>query len=147
MLNFESLIPNVDLGNRFASSAGTLFKFAGVAVPMLIVAGILLPPLFVSQGLAEDANEVQTTEDAVVHAGPGNGFDRLSVLEPGVQVTIISPSSVVIGEGVSIGQGVLIEGKPWINVRLPDGRSGYVLGSALCTKTENASVRVALCSP
>ena len=51
------------------------------------------------------------------------------------------------GKGVTIGEGVFIEGKPWINVRLPDGRIGYVQGSAVCTLTENASVRVGLCSP
>ncbi len=119
------------------------------ATALTAISSIFLA-LFVDShaALAQEAEEqLQTTETTQVYSGPGNAFDRISVLQPNVQVTIIPPKTVVIGKGVSIGEGVLIEGKPWVNVRLPDGRIGYVQGSALCTKTENGSVRVALCSP
>jgi UDP-3-O-[3-hydroxymyristoyl] glucosamine N-acyltransferase len=95
---------------------------------------------------AQANDTVSTKKNATVFAGPGIGFDTISVLEPNVQVTIIPPSSVIIGEGVTIGEGTLIEGKPWINIRLPDGRSGYVKGSAMCSKIENKSYLIALCA-
>ncbi len=119
-----------------------LYKLVPAAVLVLCLGlmQITLP------AAAED-EKVRTTENATVYAGPATGSGAILVLQPNVQVTIIPPKSVIIGKGVTIGEGVFIEGKPWINVRLPDGRIGYVQGSAVCTLTENASVRVGLCSP
>ncbi len=78
---------------------------------------------------------LQTTAEAIVYAGPGSNFAAVGTFPAQQRIIIIQPKSVFIGKGVSIGQGVLIEGKPWHQVQLPDGQTGYLSGSLICSSS------------
>ncbi|MEM7301187.1 MAG: hypothetical protein AAF468_08900 [Pseudomonadota bacterium] len=101
---------------------------------VLAVAFTLVFALVSAPMVAQEKVVVESTGKAQVFAGPSRNTAVVSQLQPNVQLIIIPPKSVFIGKGVVIGKGVLIEGKPWHQVQLPTGETGYVTGSMLCLR-------------
>ncbi len=90
--------------------------------------------LIAAAASAQDTRGIQVVQsDVKLYGGPGTNFGAIGTAQANEPLVIVGPQSVTIGNGVNIGQGGLIEGKPWFQVRTQSGIKGYLSGSHICT--------------
>ena len=99
-----------------------------------------------AKAMAQSNATAQTTEEVTLYTNKSEASSPVMVLPSGQKIIIIQPLSVTIGKGVSIGQGVVIEGKPWHQVQLPNGQTGYLSGSVICSPSTNIAGTAGICA-